>query len=146
MIIKLLPGNTGKSALVDFSKRELLNIGLSGSDLTLKKRKTRLLLAKIFALLHEAAGLQRDGNYVLVKCRPMKDGGCRFYIQFTVQPSGRLFAFETADDLLDALNLLRGDIPSKLEITHPGGNYQIYIPSCAGLTEGELAAMDEYAV
>ena len=121
-------------------------MGFFGSELSLKQRKTRLLLKKIFALLQEAAGLQRDGNYVLVKCRPLKDGGCRFLIEFTPQKSGRLFAFETADDLLDALNLLRSDIPFKLEIIHSGDEYKIYIPAGAGLTAGEQAALSEYAV
>ena len=146
MIIKLLPGNTGKSALVDFSKGELLNIGLSGHDLTLKKRKTRLLLAKIFALLHETAGFDRDGNFSMVLCRPWKNGGCRFLIEFTDQPSGRLFYFHQADDLLDAVNRLSGEIVPALEITRSGDAYQIYIPSGAGLTERELAVLNEYAM
>lgn len=146
MIIKLLPGNSGKSALVFFSKGEFLNSGLSVSDLTLKNRKTRLFLEKIFALLRETAGLQRDGNFVVVSCRPLKDGGCRFLMEFTDQPSGRLYNFNQADDLLDALNLLHGNVVSKLEITNSGNVYKIYIPADAGLTEGELAVLDEYAM
>lgn len=146
MIIKLLPGNPCNAALVSFSREEFFHLGFFGSELSLKQRKTRLLLKKIFALLQEAAGLQRDGNYVLVKCRPLNNGGCRFLIEFTPQKSGRLFAFETADDLLDALNLLQSDIPSKLEIIHSGDAYQIYIPSGAGLTERELAVLNEYAM
>ena len=145
MIIKLLPGDTGKSALVVFSKVEMLNFGISGSEFTLKKRKTRLLLERIFVLLRATTGLKRDGNFVVVSCRPLKRGGCRFLIEFTPLQSGRLFEFQTADDLLDALNMLDSDILSSLEITHSGGNYQIYIPSGAGLTAGELSALNEYA-
>ena len=146
MIIKLLPGNPCNAALVSFSREEFFKLGLSESEITLQCRKTRLLLKNIFALLHETAGFDRDGNYVLVKCRPLNNGGCRFLIEFTDQPSGRLFYFHQADDLLDAVNRLSGEIVPALEITRSGDAYQIYIPSGAGLTERELAVLNEYAM
>ena len=129
MIIKLLPGNPCNAALVSFSREEFFKLGLN-----------------IFALLHETAGFDRDGNFSMVLCRPWKNGGCRFLIEFTDQPSGRLFYFHQADDLLDAVNRLSGEIVPALEITRSGDAYQIYIPSGAGLTERELAVLNEYAM
>ena len=146
MIIKLLPGNPCNSALVSFSEDECLHFGMKESEITLQNKKLRLLLERIFALLRETAGLDREGNYSMVLCRPLKNGGCRFYILFTNHPSGRLYFFNQADDLLDALNRLRGDIVPALEITRSGETYQIYIPSGVELTAGETAILNEYAM
>ena len=146
MIIKLLPGNTCNSAFVYFSRVDFLQTGMNPGEISLQSGKTLALLEQIFALLREFAGLSRDGHIVCVICRPLKNGGCRFYILFTNHPSGRLYFFNQADDLLDALNRLRGDIVPALEITRSGETYQIYIPSGVELTAGETAILNEYAM
>lgn len=149
MIIKLMPGNPCQSALVSFSKNDFTQIGIRQNELTLKNSKTRRLLGVFFELLREYTGLRRDGKYVSVMCRPSKNGGCRFYIQFTDTPSGRLFSFETADDLLDTLNQLRGrgqcDL-SQWKIYRSSGNYKIYIPDKERLSPAALAILNEYSI
>lgn len=150
MIIKLLPGNPCHLAIVGFSQKELLRFGIGERELTLQNSKTRVLLVKTFALLRETAGLDRDGTYVSVVCRPLKSGGCRFTVDFTGEPSGRCFEYREADDLLDAVGQLRKrgqeDVLSKTAITDSGGTYKIYIPPDAALSEGDAALLSEYAI
>ena len=150
MTIKLLTGNPCNMAMVSFSKNDFVHMGLRESEITLKNKKARQLLGMIFNALLEYGGLRREGNYVSVNCRPLKNGGCRFYIQFTDQPSGRLFAFAEADDLLDALSQLqkcgKEDILAEIEIFHSDGNYQIYIPAGLKISKNALAILSEYSV
>ena len=157
MTVKLLAGNNGKTsetepnertALVRLSGEECFSMGFCPHELTLQSRKTRLLLGSIFAALEAVGGCRRDGHYVEVTCRPLRSGGCRFLLHFTDTPSGRLFRFAGEDDLLDALCQLqkRGECdPSRLAITHSGGDCQIYIPADVTLSEGAAAILMEYA-
>ena len=146
MIIKLLPGNTCNSAFVYFSRVDFLQTGMNPGEISLQSGKTLALLEQIFALLREFAGLSRDGHIVCVICRPLKNGGCRFLIQFTDIPGGRSFTFREADDLLDALNQLRGELDvSEVRIDNPGGKFQIYIPAGFKISESSLAVLSEYS-
>ena len=148
MTIKLLPGNPCKSALVFFSKDDFFQWGITPGDLTMQNRKSRLLMRQIFDLLRETAGLRRDGHFVSVICRPLKNGNARFYIRFTDEPSGRLFRFREADDLLDAVSQLRRreeiDL-SEVSIDNSDGNYKIYIPADVKISEHSLALLREYS-
>ena len=147
MTIKLLPGNPCKSALVFCSEDEFFHMGITPDDLTLQNRKTRLLLARIFDLLREFAGLRREGYFVAVTCRPVNKGGGRFYIQFTDKPSGRLFEFREADDLLDAISQLQGKLNlSHVNICHSDGEYRLYIPAGLHLSKNAAAILSEYSV
>ena len=149
MIIKLLPGNLCNSALVSLSKDEVSSFGVGWSDLSLENRNMRKLITEMLVMLETICGLRRDGNIVGVACRPMKTGGCRFYIQFTDRPGRILFSFAQSDDLLDALSQLQRSegnvIFSKLKIVDSGGKYKIYIPAEMKMSENALAILSEYA-
>lgn len=148
MIIKILSGNPCISVLVRFSEGELSEMGLNAGSLTLRSKSTRLLLMGTFDLLREVWGIRRDGHYVTVICRPIKNGGFNFFIQFTGAPSGRLFVFSDADDMLDAISGLRKmtqcDL-SKLDITVCGEKYKIYIPANAEIPECGFSMLNEYS-
>ena len=148
MMIKTLPGNPCHSVMVCLSENELLSAGLTAGEISLQNRNMKLLMRSIFRLLREAVGLCREGNYVAVACRPLKNGGCRFFIQFTCQPSGRVFVFENADDLLDAISQLNRHTQrcfTKMEITRSGDRYMTYIPAEWSLSEQERYLLDEYS-
>ncbi len=148
MKIKLPPENPCKSAFVSLSREELLYSGVTESEITLQNENTRLLLKNIFILLRETAGLYRDGNYVTVVCRPLKNGGCLFYIQFTAEPSNILYSFAGTDDLLDALSQLNrqsGAGLSGLAITSSQDAQTIYIPAQYHLSPAQIAILREYS-
>ncbi len=150
MIIKLIAGNVCHSAIVSFTEDELSQLGLSGDRLSLQNRPTRLLMNGIFKALEKWCGLSRDGHFVTVACRPFRQGGCRFRVEFTRQPSARLYEFRCADDMLDAANqLLLGQPPFDIfhaEIQQRGEGFALYIPAEYSPCPAAAAILSEYAL
>ena len=103
MKIKLIERGAAEVVL---SASELSACGVSAEHLSLQSSDGRRLLAEIFGTLEKLCGLRRDGHFTFVECRPYLGGGCRLSVGFTDEPSRRLYAFDNADDLLDALRHL----------------------------------------
>ena len=96
-------------------------------------------------------GLRREGNYILVRYRPFRQGGCRILAEFTRVPSARLYRFDTADDLLDAINgipiIRRSEyFTTNGAVIHPfGDKFFMYIPHTLPLSQHEKVILSEYA-
>lgn len=149
MKIKLIASNPSGFAIVCIDRNELEAMGLQHQSLTMQNRATRLLLRTIFDVLHRFCGMKRSGNYVTVACRPLRQGGCRFYLEFTREPSGRLYEFAEADDLLDAIGQLQKRTEcemSEWQIDNSGGDYRIYIPAEKNISKHALAILSEYSL
>ena len=148
MIIKLVEENACKNAIVSLNKSELVPLGLDTDNFSLTRRLPRLLVRGLFDTLEELCGLKRDGCFTAVTFRPFSDGGCRIDLIFTGLPCGRLYRFSGADQLLDAVNMLRvvnTDV-SGFVIDRQGNSFTLYIPADEKLSVPALYILNEYSV
>ena len=140
-----------RSAEITLQAEELEAWGILSQPLSLNSIGGRRLLHDMLALLAQTCGLRRDGNYTLIRCRPLRQGGCRLSAEFTRLPSARLYRFDRADDLLDAVNAMThlrhfDYFTTNGATIHPYGNkFFMYIPQTLPLSPHEKAVLSEYA-
>ena len=140
-----------RSAEITLQAEELEAWGIRSQPLSLKSSGGRRLLHDMLALLAQTCGLHRDGNYTLIRCRPLRQGGCRLSAEFTRLPSARLYRFDTADDLLDAFNAMNyirhfDYFTTNVAVIHPfGDKFFMYIPHTLPLSQHEKVILSEYA-
>lgn len=141
-------------AEVVLSSGELSACGVSAEHLSPAFSDGRRLLYLIFDALEDICGLRRDGHFTFVECRPYINGGCRLSVGFTDEPSGRLYAFDRADDLLDALNHLRYNEycnTENMNIHQSGDKFFMFFPRLPNDLQAEpanrhnLAVLSEYS-
>ena len=131
--------------LIDYE--ELLNLGVNAEKLSFDGGSERRMMSLIFDALEDFCGLRRDGKFALVECRPYLNGGCRLEFHFADEPSKRLYIFDTADSLLDAINKLNFNEyfnTSQLDIQPVGNKFFVYIPQTCKVSSHNLAVLSEY--
>ena len=139
------------AAEITFSAEELAARRVLAEKLSLGTATGQKLLHEILSLLRHTCGLQRDGCLTLLRCRPLRGGGCRFSAEFTDRPCPRLFVSDSADDLLDALLQLRSGAvyaycsTDSAAIQPLGDKFFVTIPQTVSATTREIAILREYA-
>ena len=141
-----------RSAEITLQAEELAAWGIRSQPFSMTHGGGMRLLHDLFALLAQTCGLRREGNYILVRYRPFRQGGCRILAEFTRVPSARLYRFDTADDLLDAINgipiIRRSEyFTTNGAVIHPfEAKFFMYFPQTLSLSEHDKAIFSEYAV
>jgi hypothetical protein len=139
---------TSHNAAVMMNREELAECGVNAADISFDASSERKLMTMIFEALEVFCGLSRDGKFTLVECRPYLNGGCRCAIQFIDEPSPRLYIFDSADDMLDAINNLNYNeyfSTSHMDIQQVENKFFMYIPQTQNLSAHNLAILSEYA-
>ena len=150
MRIKLIERGVAEVVL---SRFELSACGVESEGVSPKSSQGRQLLYWIFDALEGLCGLSRGGNFTFVECRPYINGGCRLSVGYTDQPSGRLYAFDCVDDMLDAMNNMQCIHHNEYFNTENMDIYQIgdkffmffsQVPQEGKLSQHDLAILNEY--
>ena len=134
-------------AEVLISSDELSNLGVSAEHISFSGGSERRMMSLIFDALEDFCGLRRDGKFALVECHPYLNGGCRLEFHFADEPSTRLYIFDNADSLLDAINKLNCNEyfnTSQLDIQPVGNKFFVYIPQTCEISSHNLAVLSEY--
>lgn len=144
MKIKFIASN---DAEVIIKAEELATFGVSAESLSFFSGSERKLIALLFDALEDVCGLHRDGKFALVECHPYLSGNCRIEFRFIDEPSPRLYIFNSADDMLDAMNHLSYNDyfnTSCLDIKPVENKFFMYIPQTAAVSEHNFAVLSEY--
>lgn len=148
MKIKLIGRGVAEVVL---NQSELSACGVSAEHLSPQSSDGQRFLYGIFDTLEAFCDLRRGGHFTFVEYRPYLSGGCRLSVGFTDQPSGRLYAFDSADDLLDAINQLHYNEycnTENMNIHQSGDKFFMffpYFPSNDENTRHNLAILSEYS-
>lgn len=141
----------GAPALVDVTvkARELAAYGVTAEELSLADGGGQRLLRDVFGCVEQLCGLRRDGRYTVVRCRPRRSGDCVLSVEFLEAPCPRGYIFDSADDLLDAINQLGGCEDFRLsetEIRRCGDQLSMLLSRTDGLSAHTLSLLSEYAI
>lgn len=148
MKIKLIDSGVAEIVL---SNAELSACGVSAESLSPDSLDGQRFLYEVFDALEALCGLRRDGHLTFVEYRPYLSGSCRLSVGFTDCPSGRLYAFDSADDLLDALNQLHYNEycnTENMNIHQSGDKFFMFFPSFPShdaFSRHNLAILSEYS-
>lgn len=151
MKMKLMEQNV---AQITLEKSDLAAFGIQAQEFSPAQPNGQRLLLMLFQVLEEIGGLRRNGHFTFVEFRPYINGNCRICIGFSNQPSGRLYTFACADDLLDALHLLRRKEQhyhntEDVKIHRSGDKFFMYFSDLSDHspdTLHNLAVLSEYAI
>lgn len=148
MRIKLIERGVAEVVL---SNSELSACGVNAGSLSPEFSQGQRLIYWIFDALEELCGLSRCGNFTFVECRPYINGGCRLSVGYTCQPSDRLYVFDCADDMLDAMNNMRCNEHFNIydmNIHQSGDKFFMFFPQIRQseqLSQHNLAILSEYS-
>ncbi len=134
-------------AEVLINSQEMCNLGVNVNNISFSGSNERIMMTLLFEALEEFCGLKRDGKFALVECHPYTGGGCRLEFHFVDAPSTRLYIFDNADSLLDAINKLSCNEyfnTSQLDIQPVGNKFFVYIPQTCKISSHNLAVLSEY--
>lgn len=140
----------GALQLVDVTvnAQELAAYGVTAEELSLADGGGQRLLRDVFGCVEQLCGLRRDGRYTVVRCRPRRSGDCVLSVEFLDAPCPRGYIFDSADDLLDAINQLGGCEDFRLsdtEISRCGDQFSMFFFRTDGLSAQVLSLLSEYA-
>ncbi len=134
------------SAEITLTESELEFMEISVGEISFCNTKMRRLFLLFFRLLESACGFVRDGKVILMECAPVEDGHA-FYFDFTDVQGDRVYIFEKADDMLDAMNHLNYNDyfnTSSMDIQPMGGKFLMHITQSCRLSRHNLAVLSEY--
>lgn len=138
---------TSHNAEVAMDYKELAAYGITAADMSFCGRSEQNLMDNIFDALEDFCGLSRNGKSIFVECHPYTNGGCRMNFQFIDEPSPRLYIFDSADNMLDAMNHLNYNNyfnTSQMDIQPVENKFFMYIPQTENISAHNLAILSEY--
>lgn len=140
---------TSHDAEVVMDCEELSAYGVTAANMSFCGYSGRRLMTLIFDALKDLCGLSREGKFTFVECHPYSNGDCRFEFKFIDESSPRLYIFDSADDMLDAMNNLdykKYFNTSHMDIQHVENKFFMYIPQTEKMSEHNLAVLSEYCM